>query len=316
MNRDRVTASIVIPNWNGEEHLGTCLGSIANQTLRPLETILVDNGSTDGSIGLVRASYPWATVVSLPENIGFAHAVNRGIALSTGEYVATLNNDIELAPDWLEVMMGALTSDPGAGSVTCKMMNYFDRALIDAAGDALTPLGAPKTRGHGSRDTGYFRHREYVFGACAGAAVYRKSLFEKVGTFDEDFVSYYEDIDLAFRAQLAGFKTVYVPEAICYHKRNATGNRIAHYPLRMQGRNYVSFILKNLPLSLLAVRIPFMVASRFLWLMNAAKTGALAPALSGMLEGMKLIPGALRKRRMIQKNRVVPVSYIRSFMHR
>lgn len=310
------TASIVIPNWNGITHLKTCLDSIARQTVQPLETILVDNGSTDDSVAFVRNGYPWVTVLLLTSNHGFAVAVNRGIEHSRGEFVALLNNDIELDPRWLEVLAGSLAAQIGAGAASGKMVNFFDRTMLDGAGDAMTRFGSPYTRGFGEPDDGRYNSKEPVFGVCAGAAVFRRSLFDRVGKFDEDFISYYEDVDLAFRAQLAGFTFWYIPEAVCYHKRGATGNTMLHLPIRMQERNLTLFYLKNFPLALLAKQLPFILASRVRRMYRSTRAGYGKATLRGFLEGLALVPLMLKKRHDVQRLRVVPVTYLRSLMRR
>ncbi len=203
-----VDVCLIIPNWNGEQHLRECLDSVREQSLLPRQTILVDNGSTDNSLKLVAADYSWVTVLALSVNMGFAPAVNRGIRASSSVYVALLNNNTQLDPDWLVTLLDVLQDHP---------------------------------------DDGRYNRREYVFGACAGAGLYRRIVFEKAGLFDEAVVAYYEDQDLAFRAQLMGFRCMYVPEALCYHKRGAIGNLLPMFPDRTQKRNLTAFYLKDSP---------------------------------------------------------------------
>jgi GT2 family glycosyltransferase len=310
------TVSLVIPNWNGRQHLRDCLESVRNQTLPPGRTFLVDNGSTDGSLELVAKDYPWVSAIALRENAGFAVAVNKGIRASNSAFVALLNNDTQLDRHWLATMLEALRHHPEAGSAACKMLSFFQRDRIDGAGDVLTRGGAPLTRGMGEPDDGRYNTREYLFAACAGAAVYRRALFDHVGLFDEGFVSYYEDEDLAFRAQLAGFKCLYVPEAICYHKRGATAQETPLYPIRMQERNLTAFHLKNLPWQVLVVRLPVILASRIRRIYRSIRAGTGKAALEGLAEGLRLLPSLLAKRRDVQKLRTVSLSYIASFMRR
>ncbi|MEK9138337.1 MAG: glycosyltransferase family 2 protein, partial [Bacteroidota bacterium] len=227
------TVSIIIPNWNGVVHLEDCLNAVHRQTLKPFEVIIVDNGSTDGSFEFVQRNYPDVHMIGLSRNFGFAYAVNRGIEAARGEFIGLLNNDVDLDERWLERLATALATNNSLGSTACKMLDFYDRALLDSAGDAMTPFGSPYNRGHGEPDGEQFNRKELVFGACAGAALYRKEVFTQVGLFDEDFVSFFEDIDFSFRAQLAGFQCLYVPEAICYHKRGATGGKASPYPVRM-----------------------------------------------------------------------------------
>jgi len=311
---DHIT--LVIPNWNGREHLETCLKSVQAQTRRPSRTILVDNGSTDGSVEFVEQAFPWVDCVRLGHNTGFAVAVNRGIRAGTGEFVALLNNDTELDPEWLGLLAGALEQDGSAGMAACKMLRFDSRAVLDGAGDALTRAGAPFTRGSGEPDDGRFDAASYVFGACAGAAVYRRALFEGVGHFDEDFVSYYEDVDLCLRATLAGWRCIYVPGARCYHKRGASSARQPAYPIRMQERNLTALYVKDFPLEVLVRRGPVIVASRIrrTWRAFAAGTGS--ATLRGLWDGVKLIPLMLSKRRGVQRGRAVPAQTLIDWMGR
>jgi GT2 family glycosyltransferase len=305
---------LIIPNWNGEQHLRECLDSVKEQTLQPRQTILVDNGSTDGSLTLVATEYAWVTVLGLPTNVGFARAVNQGIRASTCAYIALLNNDTQLDPDWLATLVDTLRDHPELGMAGSKTLNFYQRNIIDGAGDALTRGGSPFTRGMGEPDDGRYNRREYVFGVCAGAALYRRVVFDRIGLFDEDFVSYYEDQDLAFRAQMMGFRSMYVPEAICYHKRGATGNLIPMYPLRMQERNLTAFYVKNFPWQVLLVKLPLIVGSRVRRLYRSFREGAAKPTIQGFLEGLKLLPTYLSKRHQIQKKRTVAIGYIFSLM--
>ncbi len=302
---DRV--SLIIPNWNGLAHLRECLDSVAFQTLRPAETLLVDNGSTDASVSFVREEYPWVTVIPLDRNRGFAAAVNRGIAAGVTPYVALLNNDTKLDPLWLKELLRALRETPDAGMAACKMLDFFHPGNIDGAGDILTRSGAPFTRGSGEPDDGRYSQPEFLFGACAGAALYRRKLFQTIGAFDEDFVSYYEDVDLCYRAQLAGWRCLYVPTAVCYHKRGATANALPHYPVRMQERNLLALYVKNYPPGALFRKGPVIVASRIRRLYRNVREGEGRPALTGFLEGMMLLPGMLRKRREVQRLRRIDV---------
>lgn len=306
--------SLIIPNWNGEQHLRDCLDSVRDQTLTPRQIILVDNGSTDRSAKLVEAEYPWVTVIALPSNLGFAAAVNTGIKASTSMYVALLNNDTQLDPDWLATLIDVLRDHPELGMAGSKMLNFYHRNVIDRAGDALTRGGAPYTRGEGEPDDGRYSRREYVFGACAGAALYRRIVFDRVGLFDEDFVSYYEDQDLAFRAQLVGFRCMYVPDALCFHKRGATANLVPSYPIRMQERNLTAFYLKNFPWQVLLVKLPFIVGARTRRLLRGIPRGHAGAMLRGLWEGLKMLPVALAKRHQVQKMRTVKLRYIFSLM--
>ena len=305
---------MIIPNWNGMAHLAECLDSVKGQTMQPDETIIVDNGSSDGSVEFVKSHYPWAKVIALSSNNGVGIALNRGITASEGEFIALLNNDIALMPGWLGTMVDALWRDESAGCVASKMLKFYDRGRIDAAGDSLTRGGSPYSRGSDEPDDGRYGVREYVFGACGAAALFRRSMLDSVGLFDEEFIAYYEDVDLAFRSQLAGYKCLYVPDAVCYHKRGATYNRVSGFVIRMQERNLTALYVKDFPLWLLLAKSPVIIASRLRRLYRTARIGLGKPALAGIWEGFRVMPVMLRKRKAVQMRRTVSLSYLRSFM--
>ena len=306
--------SVIIPNWNGLAHLESCLDSLSQQTRPPDETIVVDNGSTDGSIPFITSRFPWVRVVPLQENMGFAFAVNRGIEAANGEFIALINNDTALAPLWVETMVEALKANDHAGSAACKMLRFFERSIIDAAGDVLTRSGSPYSRGSEEPDDGRYNSREWVFGACAGASIVRKEVFRKIGLFDEDFISYYEDVDFAFRAQLAGFRCLYVPEAICFHKRGATSVALSGYAARFQERNLTCLYVKDFPALLLISKLPIILASRVRRLFRLLLAGSGMHAVRGTLEGVTLAPKMLAKRMAVQRTRTSSIAYLRTLM--
>ncbi len=309
----RVT--VVIPNWNGERFLDLCLGSLRRQTFRDFETVLVDNGSTDGSPERARLGFPEVRVIPLGENRGFAAAVNAGISASTTDLVALLNNDTEQDPGWLQALVRAADGHPEAGFFASKLVDFGDRRLLDGAGDALRLSGLPYRLGHGERDRGQFDLPAYVFSACAAAAFYRREMLDVVGLFDEDFVSYCEDGDLSFRAQLAGYRCLYVPDAVVYHMGSATtGGKRSATATRLGTRNSISLLVKNLPLSALPHVLPFFVLGQLARLLVASATGTLGPHLRGLAEARRALPLMLEKRRGIQGKRKVPVPEIRRLL--
>lgn len=210
-------ASVVIPNWNGEVFLSACLGSLAQQTYKHFEVVLVDNASTDDSLALVEKEFPWVKVIPLRENRGFAAALNEGVRRSHGQHIAPLNNDTEVASHWLEELVRALDSHPEVGICASKMLGLPDGEIIDSAGDGYCRYGFAFKIGRGELDRGQYDTFRNVFGASGGAALYRRSVLEDVGLFDEDFFMQCEDVDLSFGAQLRGYSCLYVPKAIAYH---------------------------------------------------------------------------------------------------
>src|SRR5215469_12724560 len=221
--------SVIVVNWNGKHFLGTCLGALQRQTFQDFETILVDNGSTDGSVEYVRAEFPEVILVSLNENCGFTGGNIRGYEAAQGELIVLLNNDTEAHPQWLEGVYKASLDYPEAGSFACKMLLFDERKRIDLCGFALTVAGTSIPLGGGELDGPRWSEPRRVFGACAGAAAYRRGMIEDIGFLDPDLYLIYEDLDLSFRAQLRGYECVFVPGAVVYHHLSATSGK---YPAR------------------------------------------------------------------------------------
>jgi GT2 family glycosyltransferase len=310
----RVT--VVIPNWNGERFLKVCLTSLREQTFKDFETILVDNASTDDSLPLVERDFPEVRVISLRENRGFSAAVNAGIRASTTEYVALLNNDTQVDSGWLEALVRAAERHLEAGLFASKLVDFYDRSVLDGAGDALRKSGLPYRIGHGELDRGQFEREVLVFGACAAAALYRRSLFEEIGPFDEDFFAYCEDGDVSFRAQLTGHRCLYVPGAVVYHFGSAsTGGKRSPTATRLGTQNGVNLLVKNLPASLAWRLLPSIVAGQFSRaLITALSPGGLRAHLSGLLGAWRLLPRMLEKRKAIQSRRQVSDDYVRQLL--
>ncbi|HEX7242955.1 MAG TPA: glycosyltransferase family 2 protein [Longimicrobiaceae bacterium] len=237
--------SVVIPTWNGEKLLPMVLDSLRTQRYRDFDTVVVDNGSEDGSVELLAREYPEVRVVALPENLGFSVAVNAGIRAGDGELVALVNNDVELDPEWLAEMVAALDRDPRAGSATARIRQFRARHLLDSAGDRI--IGVPAGRGYGATDGPEFDRVEYIASPCAAAALYRREMLDEIGLFNEDFFAYYEDVELGMRAQIAGYRCVYVPTAIAYHLGSETSKRISKRTAFYRLRNLVQLYLTTLP---------------------------------------------------------------------
>jgi GT2 family glycosyltransferase len=309
----RVT--VVVPNWNGEAFLPLCLGSLRAQSFDDFETVVVDNGSTDGSLSLLEHDFPDARVVSLPENRGFAAGANAGIKCSETAFVALLNNDTEVDPRWLESLVRAAEEHPEAGLFATKLVDFHDRRFLDGAGDALRLSGLPYRLGHGERDRGQFDAPRYVFSACAAAALYRRGMLDEVGLFDEDFGSYCEDGDLSFRARLAGYECFYVPEAVVYHMGSAsTGGKRSVTATRLGTRNSLSLLAKNLPLSAVPHILPFFVAGQIVRLLTAGATGNLRAHLEGLAGAGRHLPLMIEKRREVQGRKRVSDARMRRLL--
>lgn len=303
--------SIVIPNWNGARFLPVCLDALARQTYTPLEIIVVDNASQDGSQQLVQTKYPAVRLIELPENRGFTGACNAGMQAARGAFVALLNNDTEADPGWAAAVVEAFNRQPEIGIVASKMLLFEQRDRIHTAGDYFTVDGRAGNRGVWQADAGQFDREEYVFSACGGSSVYRRAMLDKIGLLDDDFFFSLEDIDLAWRAQLTGWRCLYTPRAVVYHHLSATGGGVtASY---YDGRNLIFVLVKNVPAALWRkyggriLRAQFRLA----WEALRAWRGAAARArLRGMLAGLRGMPRMWRKRRAVQAMRTVSAADI------
>ena len=247
-------ASVIIPNLNGAGWLRDSIESIWAQTEQDFELIVIDNGSTDESLEIARSycDNPRYHLIENSENTGFSHAVNQGIAMAKGEYMALFNNDAFAEPNWLEELLKTAESDPKIFAVSSLMLRYYEPELADDAGDYMTILGFACKRGDGLKASRYQKPCR-IFSACGGAALYRKSILDKIGVFDELFFAYYEDVDLSWRANNAGYKNVLCPTAKCYHICGASTGAVRYNAFKSQqsGRNSILLPLKNEPLLML-----------------------------------------------------------------
>lgn len=310
MNTSSDKITVIIPNWNGEKWLPSCLNAVKNQTFQHFRTIVIDNGSRDRSRSILRDSFPWAETILLPENRGFAAAVNIGIRAAETEYVALLNNDTIPSPDWLLALYDAIRAAPRDVAALASCMTMMDDpGLIDDAGDTLSWFGSALKRGHG-HPKGEYQQEEEVFSACAGAALYRRALFEEIGLFDEKFGSYLEDIDLGLRLQLAGYRCRYIPAAEVMHKGHGSAIRKKQYIINMT-RNRVLLVVKNIPFPLIIRTLPYLIAGQ-VW--HGVLYRNLFASSAGYLSCIRLIPGILEDRRMIQKKRRRSDDQVRSLL--
>lgn len=308
--------SVVIPNWNGKKFLTGCLDSLATQTYEPIEIVIVDNGSKDGSVEFLKENYPHVKLVTFPVNTGFSPAVNAGIKASTGVMVALLNNDTVVDPRWMEEFVIAMDEHPEVGSAGCKMLAYDDHSLLDGAGDGYRRGGLPGRIGHKERDTGRFDRKRYLLGACGGAALYRRELFDDIGYFDEDYFAYLEDVDLGLRAQAAGFKCIYAPKAIVYHLGcGTTGSGYSPLVVRLSARNNWNTIVKNIPNPLLIRFLPHICFWQLYYLaVVTVRGGQLIPWLLGTMDAIKLLPKMLKKRDEIHSKRRTSLEYFENLI--
>jgi GT2 family glycosyltransferase len=303
--------TLVVLSFDGRELLAATLPSVLSQRA---DVLVVDNGSSDGTADYLREHWPQVRVLELPHNVGVAAALNRAVAVATTEFVALLNNDVELAPNWLEPLVATLRTHPDAASATGKLLRYDDRGRIDAAGDVLLRSAAVINRGAGELDHGQYDRAEAVFGACAGAALYRRSALDAVGPFDETYFAYLEDVDWAMRAQLAGFGARYEPRAVGFHMGGATTRLRRDFYGRLQRRNQLLLVVQTFPAGTLARHGWRIAATQALALAASARDGVLRDHLGAWGEAARMLPAALRRRRALRRGRCVPARDVERLM--
>lgn len=248
--------SIIIPNYNGQNYLKGCLDSLCKQSFREFEIIIVDNASEDGSCEFISENYPDIKLISLTENYGFSRAVNEGIKDSNSNYVVLLNNDVEADVHWLKNLLSCIDKDKNIFSCSSKMINYHNRDLIDDVGDNFNILGWAYKRGEG-KSISKFNNESNVFSSCAGAAIYRRKVFDEIGYFDEKFFAYLEDIDISYRAKIHGYRNRYCSDAIIYHVGSATtGSKYNKIKAKLVSRNNIYLIYKNMPIIQILINLP------------------------------------------------------------
>ena len=295
--------SIIIPNYNGIEFLKTCLDSIYSQSFKDFELIIVDDASTDQSVEFVKKNYPNAKIIRLEQNSGFSKVVNRGIKEAKGEHLFILNNDTKLDKDCLLEIKNAIDKNREFDIFACKILSMDDPAKIDSAGDGYSLIGNPYKIGYKQKDGPKYQSPKEVFGACAAAAVYKRTIFQDIGGFDEDFVYYNEDSDLNFRARLKGYRCLYVPGAIVYHKLMATGKKNLGRVIYYINRNKINLIIKNLPTKIAVKYFPFLIVGRIRDLSIALIKGHFFSGISGIFMALLTLPKMLKKRKEIQTAR-------------
>lgn len=249
--------TVLIINWNGEMLLDECITSIKNSSYRNIEIIVIDNASRDSSINILQ-SIPDITVLANNANLGFAAACNRGFEKANGKYIVTLNNDVTVDPEWLTDPVAVLETYHETGIISCRQMNYFDHDKIDVLFSYPSRFLLLRTMGHGEvfgKNPVHLR-KGFVIGASGAAVVYRKKMLEEIGGFEESFFAYHEETDLFFRAFLAGWKCVYIPSSVVYHKGSASFRLMKKAYCYYHERNRIWFIYRNFPLGYILVNLP------------------------------------------------------------
>jgi GT2 family glycosyltransferase len=299
--------TVAIATFNGRELLEGILASLQRQTIAPrIRVVVIDDGSGDGTVGWLGEHRPDVQLIAHERNLGVTRSLNEGLGLAEGEFLALLNNDVELEPNCLELLIQDLRDHPEAAVSTPKLLDFDRRDHLDGAGDIYTWWGMANRRGHGELDRGQYDRAEAVFGASAAVAVYRRSAIESVGGLDEEFFAYLEDVDWSLRALLAGFQCRYEPKAVAYHMGSATlGSGPTEFNLFHIWRNGLWVLVKDVPVSLLLRHAPQLLVGQ-LWHFGRAirkrRVGVWARAWVSALRGL---PSMLAKRRAIQSDRAI-----------
>jgi len=291
--------SVIVASWNGRAYLEKCLASLITQTYPEVEIIIVDNGSTDGSATWVAEHYPNIRLICNRQNLGFAAANNQGIQAGRGHYLALLNNDTWVEPRWIAEMVAAVEQDARVGMVASRMVFADQPGMINSTGICVDQCGLSWDRGGGTPVELTEREPVPVFGACAGAALYRRELFNDVGLFDEDFFAYLEDADLAWRARWRGWKAIYAPAACVYHLHSATSREGSPFKTYLLSKNKILMLAKNYPLPYLIFFLPPILFYELLSLGYALVERRGASAWRGRMAGLRALPDAWRKRRQL-----------------
>lgn len=278
--------SVIVPNYNGEQFLPICLNSLRKQTLKNIEIIVVDNGSTDDSLKILSENFTDVILVSLGENKGISHALNVGIRRAEAPYVILLSADTEVKDNFAEELLKAIKRNKKAFSCGAKMCSFFNRDLIDNAGYYYNAMGQNFPRGKGKPEEHFSKNKD-MFAVSGEAAIYRKDIFERIGYFDEAHFSYIEDIDICYRARIFGYKNRFIPSAVAYHVGNGAGTEIDnHSKIRLLSRNGIYIIYKNMPLFQILLNLPFLVIGFISKLIHYSRRRLGLDYLKGVKDGI------------------------------
>ncbi|MDO4619743.1 MAG: glycosyltransferase family 2 protein [Lachnospiraceae bacterium] len=304
--------SLVIPNYNGIQYIGDCLQSLRSQTLSPDRVIVVDNGSSDGSNALVREQFPEVQLIEFPENTGFCGAVNEGIRASADmDYVILLNNDTIADPDFVRELVKAMEEDSRRFSAQARMLQMKDPSLLDDAGDLYCALGWAFARGKGKPAERYDRPGK-IFFSCAGAAIYRISLLNEIGLFDEHHFAYLEDADIGWRARISGYINYYVPSAVVRHVGSASSGSVYNlFKVKNTSRNSIYLIAKNMPPLMVILNLPLLLPGFLVKAVFFALRGFGAEYIRGIFRGFLLSAKGRREGRCVSFRRQNLPHYVR-----
>jgi GT2 family glycosyltransferase len=308
--------SVIVLNYNGLKWLSACLNALVGQVDAPaFEIVFVDNGSTDGSSAYVESRYPGVRIVQTGRNLGYAGGNNAGARLARGAWLAFLNNDTVAAPDWLARLDEAAIAREDAPLVTSRIELIAHPGSLDSAGDGYLRAGGAYKRGHGAPIGEWLQSRE-VFGACGAGFLIRRDVFDQLAGFDEDFFMVYEDVDLSYRARLAGHRCWYAADAIVRHAGSATLGTVSAQAVYYGQRNLEWTWLKNTPPGLLLRTLPGHLAYSLAGVAHYIASGRGGAAIRGKLDALLGVPRLLRKRRAVQRERRVDLASLEGHLER
>ena len=306
--------SVIILNYDGRRWLSACLDALAAQRdAPPFETILVDNGSTDGSVEMVRTSYPSVRVLETGTNLGFAAGNNAGARAAAGDWLVFLNNDTVVDEQWLACLWAAHAEHPEFALVTSRLVFLHDPSVVDSAGDGYLRAGGAFKHGHGRPAASFADSRE-VFGACGGAFMVRRDVYESLGGFDARFFMVYEDVDLSYRARLRGHRVWYAADAIVRHAGSGSLGTISPAAVFYGQRNLEWTWLKNTPRGLLAATAVSHAIYGMAGLLHYVRLGLGGPALRGKWAALLALRAVLADRRAVQASRSIDAAEVERWL--
>ena len=303
-------ATVVIPTMNGREVLWHALRALASQQEVRFEVVVVDNGSTDGTVERLPVEWPAVRLVALPTNVGFAAAVNVGIREARAPIVVLLNNDTEVAPRWLVSLIQPLRDDPSVGSCASRILDFTHRDRIDSAGDRLGLVASQI--GHGEPDGPWFDAPRDVLSACAAAAAYRRDALAAIGGFDAWHFAYLEDVDVGLRLQLAGYGCRYVPTARVYHHGSLTARRSNAFRLFLLLRNSWAIFVRYMPIERLILGFPLMLLMPFVAVVRERQSPVVA--VRALVAVFRAAPRLLRERAVVWRHRRISTTRLRALL--
>lgn len=297
--------SIIIVTWNSVKYIYNCLEKLTTQTFQDFEVILVDNGSEDGTLDGLQEKYPAVNLLihKLSSNLGFTVANNIGARLAHGKWLALLNADAFPEPDWLEKLLRTTEQNPEYSFFSSRQIQLNAPQLLDGAGDIYHISGLAWRNGYRLSSKAHGHEQKEVFSPCAAAALYSREAFLNVGGFDEDYFSYFEDVDLGFRLRLSGAKCLYVPEAVVHHVGSASTGKRSDFSVYYGYRNMIWTFVKNMPVQLVWFFLPLHISAILFFAIYLTIRGQGKTIWKAIFDAVCGLPKMIEKRRSIQKNR-------------